>query len=167
MVSKDTKAVKKIIEENLGSEKKKVDKKPMKKTIKDITKKLPPIDKKENKAPLKVIPPFKDVEVVIKRSSKFNWVGIFRKLNSIGKALKIIGDKSEKEYFKNLWNKYCIWWNNKFNKKIEAVPVSEDMYEDIKPMRKNYENYLEINDIIYTNSGKKIIVREDLYGKNN
>jgi hypothetical protein len=41
------------------------------------------------------------------------------------------------------------------------------MYEDIKPMRKNYENYLEINDIIYTNSGKKIIVREDLYGKNN
>lgn len=165
----DTKAVEKIVGDLVPEAKKKKEAtKAIVKSLKIDNKKK--IEKKEKNIEVKckndiIIPyltpaiEYKDVDI-INVKHKINWVGIIRSLNAVNKNLQL------KPIIISIWEEYCKWWNESFNKieLMKVVPVTEDMFEDMKTIpksKKQYEDYYEIKiEEIYTESGKKIICRK-------
>lgn len=112
-----------------------------KKAVKNIVKSLPKIAKKETPAHIVIsrppLPKWTEIKIV-KVAYRFNIIGIFRKLNSIGKGFKIIG-KGEKE--KEIYQQILSWFKKPVKPVIEP-PVK--IIPDITKTNKNYEDYLEV-----------------------
>ena len=93
------------------------------------------VTKKKNESVKKKIiekPVIKEMELdipnIIITKRKINWIGINRKIREYGKMLKIYNlnlpefkfiNKIRNFNYKNIWYKYCNWFNEKFNKEVE------------------------------------------------
>ena len=76
---------------------------------------------------------FPELKITNSVRYEMNYISVRRKLIALGKKFKIIRDKpiESKKYllyktrfnikfwFDNLWNNYCVWFNNKFNRKVK------------------------------------------------
>lgn len=88
-----------------------------KKPIKAIPKPLP--------EPIKTEPViFEDIEYTEKTIYKLNQIGIRKKIQTLGKYKKIALNTEviELRILKTIWDKYCNWFNNKFNKITLQTP---------------------------------------------
>ena len=95
--------------------------KPIKKPIKKPVEK--PIEKLTPK-PKPYQPVFKTIKLVVDEKMDLNWISVRRKIQNINifKLYEKEKNKTHKEKYgfdnplKIAWNKYCIWFNSKFNK---------------------------------------------------
>ena len=99
-----------------------------------VTKKktVTPIVTEDKKIPL-YIPMFTPITITTETKYELNYISVRRKIQkfnffkSISKWIKEDMKKTYKEKYRftiskfNLWSKYCIWFNSKFNKKGKTL----------------------------------------------
>jgi len=100
--------------------------KPIKKPIKKPVEK--PIEKLTPK-PKPYQPVFKTIKLVVDEKVDLNWISVRRKIQGIN-IFKLYGKEKNKLFkekysfdnpLKNVWSKYCVWFNSKFNKQKSTI----------------------------------------------
>jgi hypothetical protein len=92
----------------------------------------PKVIPKPEPEPVKIEPAvFEDIEYTSNITYKLNQIGIRRKLQKLGKYKKDILNIEviEIKILKSLWDKYCNWFNNKFN---IVKPHTPEIFESDK-----------------------------------
>lgn len=101
-----------------------------------VTKKKEPIKETKKKVESEHKNIFPTIRKIDSIKYDFNWIGVRRKIQkfNIFKFNKVNKKINKKVVKVSLWERYTIWFNNKFNKDKENDFINEDIFNSLKNM---------------------------------